>query len=80
MVAERPKVSKSGGTQRQGKGFSSGELKKAGLSMSEAVRLHVPVDPRRKTVHEENVDQVKAFCEHAQSARQSKKPKGKSKS
>jgi large subunit ribosomal protein L13e len=82
MVLDRPKIFRKSGKQRQGKGFSSDELKKVGLSLGEAVRLHIPVDPRRKTVHEENVEAVKAFLDQKREAAKPKpkKPKRKSKS
>jgi ribosomal protein L13E len=80
MMKVRPKVFKEEGKQRYGKGFSAGELRKAGLSLSEAVKSGVPVDARRKTAHEQNVEVVKAFLEERKAARKPKKPKGKSKS
>jgi large subunit ribosomal protein L13e len=63
MIAAKPKVFKKAGKQRYGKGFSREELKKAGLSLREALSLGVPVDSRRKTAHEENVKLVKTFFE-----------------
>jgi large subunit ribosomal protein L13e len=80
MMAKRPKVSQKRGRRSLGRGYSPGELKKAGLSLSEAVKLHVAVDPRRKTAHEENVEAVKAFLEERKTAAKTKKPKRKSKS
>jgi ribosomal protein L13E len=80
MMAARPKILKKGGKQSEGKGFSPDELKKAGLSLKEAVKLHIPVDPRRKTAHEENIKAVRTFLEHRKTAVKTKKRKGKSKS
>lgn len=80
MMVKRPKVSEKRGRRSLGKGYSSGELKKAGLSMSEAVKLHVAVDPRRKTAHEENVEAIKTFLEERKATTKTKKPKRKSKS
>jgi len=80
MMAKRPKVSEKRGRRSLGKGYSPGELKKAGLNMSEAVKLHVPVDPRRKTAHEENVEAVKTFLQERKTVAKTKKPKRKSKS
>ena len=49
--------------------------------MSEAVKLHVAVDPRRKTAHEENVETIKTFLkERKATAKTEKKRKRKSKS
>jgi ribosomal protein L13E len=49
MMKARSKVFKQDGKQRYGKGFSVDELRKAGSSLSEAVKFGVPVDARRKT-------------------------------
>ncbi len=59
MITAKPKVLKKGGKQRYGKGFSREELKKAGLSLREALKLRIPIDSRRKTIHEENVEVIK---------------------
>jgi len=77
MTAVKPKVFRKGGKQRYGKGFSREELKNAGLSLKEAIRFGVPVDARRRTAHEENVEVVKGFLE---SRKAKSKSKGKSKS
>lgn len=77
MMALKPKVFKKGGKQRYGKGFSREELKKAGISLKEALKLSIPVDFRRKTTHNENVEAVKAFLEKE---KLKAKSKGKSKS
>jgi ribosomal protein L13E len=77
MMTAKPKVFKKGGKERCGKGFSGEELKKAGLSFKEALRMGIPVDSKRKTAHEENVEAIKTFLE---SAKAKSKRKGKSKS
>ena len=59
----KPDVVKAGGKQRSGRGFSLEELKKAGLNKAEAKRLKIPVDKRRKTAHDQNVEAVKAYAE-----------------
>ncbi len=46
---------KNRGGKRSGRGFSRGELEKAGIGLSQALRLGLPVDTRRRTVHDENV-------------------------
>ncbi|MGQ9507150.1 MAG: ribosomal protein L13e [Candidatus Bathycorpusculaceae bacterium] len=63
IMALKPKVFKKGRKQRYGKGFSREELKKAGISLREALKSGIPVDFRRKTIHTENVGAVKAFIE-----------------
>jgi ribosomal protein L13E len=59
----KPKILKPDGKQRSGRGFSSEELKKAGLNPAEARRLELPVDRRRKTAHDQNVEAIKAYVE-----------------
>lgn len=76
MENVKPKVFKKDGKQRFGKGFSRNELKKAGLSLKDALRFHIPVDSRRKTAHEENVSLIKSFLE---TVKTKVKPKRKSK-
>lgn len=67
-------ILKPDGKQRNGKGFSKAEVKKAGLDAVSARRLGLPVDPRRRTVHDENVAAVKAHCEK-EKAKAKPKPK-----
>lgn len=52
-------VSKKSGKTRKGRGFSREELKEAKLNFQEALRLHLPVDTRRRTKHKENVKALK---------------------
>ena len=52
-------VARKDGKIRIGKGFSKDELKEAGLDFKQALRLTIPVDLRRKTKHEENVNVLK---------------------
>jgi ribosomal protein L13E len=79
MTTIRPKVFKNDGKQRAGRGFSREELKKAGSSLKEAVRLGVPVDDKRKTAHEENVDAVRTFLQERKPASKSENPRRKPK-
>jgi len=58
----KPVINRKDGKQRAGKGFSSEELGKAGLTLAEAKRLEIPVDKRRRTVHDVNVEVVKAYA------------------
>jgi len=46
---------------RVGKGFSRDELKAVGLSVKQALKMGIPVDVRRSTMHEENVGALKSF-------------------
>jgi predicted flap endonuclease-1-like 5' DNA nuclease len=52
---------KKGRTSRKGRGFSSYELKEAGLSIQQALDLGIPIDPKRSTRYDENVDALKAY-------------------
>ena len=72
----KPKILKQNGKQRNGKGFSSRELKKAGLDKKEARKMGLPVDPRRATAHDENVEAIKAYVEKKK-AETKPKPKPK---
>jgi large subunit ribosomal protein L13e len=78
MMAFKPKVFKKGGKQRYGRGFSREELKKAGISLKEALKLGVSVDSRRKTAHQENIEMLKTFLENAKAKSKPKKRKSKS--
>jgi len=46
---------------RKGKGFSIGEIKAAGINTDMAAKLGIPIDKRRKTVHEKNVENLKKY-------------------
>jgi ribosomal protein L13E len=71
-VTTSPKVFKNDGKQRFGRGFSREELKKAGSSLKEAVKLGLRVDEKRKTSHDENVEAAKTIL---QERRLASKPK-----
>jgi large subunit ribosomal protein L13e len=58
----KPVILKADGKKRSGKGFSPEELKKAGLNLGDARRMQIPADFRRRTVHDENVEALKAFA------------------
>lgn len=51
--------------RRCGKGFSREELKAVGLSVKEALSLKIPVDIRRKTRHDENIQALKRHLNQA---------------
>ncbi|MDW8033429.1 MAG: ribosomal protein L13e [Nitrososphaerota archaeon] len=52
---------------RQARGFSLGELKEAGLNVDKARKLNIPIDPRRKSKHEKNINRLKEFLKSIQS-------------
>lgn len=61
MAEVKPFVFKKGGKQRLGKGFSIGELKEVKLGLKQALKLGIPVDSRRRTVHENNIKSLNEF-------------------
>ena len=76
----KPKILKPDGKQRNGRGFSPEELKKAGLNPTEAKRLEIPVDRRRKTAHDPNVEAMKAYVKKKKAeAKPKQKPQLKKK-
>ena len=77
MTTIKPIIFKKGGKKRCGKGLSREELKKARLSLREALKLSIPIDSRRKTFHEENVNTIKRFLK---SKKKASKPKKRRKS
>jgi ERCC4-type nuclease len=52
---------KKGRKSRKGRGFSSHELKEAGLSFFQALELGIPIDPKRSTRYDENVDALTTY-------------------
>lgn len=76
MIKVEPIVFKKNRKPRKGKGFSREELRKAGLSFREALKLSIPIDFRRRTIHKENIKAVKSFLK----AKKRSKSKAKSKS
>ena len=73
MTTTKPVVLKKKGRKRHGKGFSREELKKGGLSFKEASKLGIPVDFRRRTIHEDNINVIKGFLECKKATSKSKK-------
>jgi ribosomal protein L13E len=76
----KPIITKQNGNQRPGKGFSPDEIKEAGLDAGSARMMCVPVDRKRRTSHEKNIECLKAHMEKAPAkatpkAANKKKPK-----
>jgi ribosomal protein L13E len=70
----KPKILKPDERQRIGRGFSREELKKAGINLQEARLIELPIDMRRRTAHDENVEAVKLYAT-AERAKRVPKPK-----
>ncbi|MCW3999314.1 MAG: ribosomal protein L13e [Candidatus Bathyarchaeota archaeon] len=58
-------IQKPNGKQKPGKGFSVNELKAAGVSRQQAKQAKLPVDLRRKSQHDVNVEAIKAHAKKA---------------
>ena len=84
----RPTITKQNGKQSIGRGFSRTELEKAGVNKQQAKQMGLPVDLKRKSEHDENVETIKAHAQKAQAQAEAQpkppktepKPKKKAKS
>ncbi|ADM26936.1 Ribosomal protein L13E [Ignisphaera aggregans DSM 17230] len=77
-IVKKPRLIKFRGIDtgtRIGRGYSIGELKAANISLSLAKQLNIPLDPRRKSVHEENVENLKKVLEQLSEVIRAKKTK-----
>lgn len=52
------------GKKREGRGFSIDELKEVGLPLGLAKRRKIPVDLRRNTKHDENVELLRKILQN----------------
>jgi large subunit ribosomal protein L13e len=69
----KPMIVSQTGKRRSGKGFSPDEIKEAGLNNGDVRKLGIPVDRKRRTSREENIETLKAHSEKTQTAK-SKSP------
>ncbi len=63
-LVKKPRLLIHGGVDqgvRRGRGFSVGELKAVGLTVRDAKRLGIPVDKRRRSVHEWNIENLREY-------------------
>ena len=58
-------IVESGDRVREGKGFSLGELQAVELTAGKAKTMGLPVDAKRKSSHDENIETLKEFIEEA---------------
>lgn len=84
-------ITKSNDKKAESRGFSRTELKNAGLTKQDATKMGIPLDLKRKSAHDENVETLKAHSEKAkaeakpeeqptEAEKSEKKPKKKAKS
>ncbi|MBN2333913.1 ribosomal protein L13e [Candidatus Bathyarchaeota archaeon] len=66
MVRIITPIIESGDRVREGKGFSKEELGAVELTLGEAKRRGIPVDSRRRSSHDENVETLKEFLEETE--------------
>ncbi|MEB3816828.1 MAG: 50S ribosomal protein L13e [Desulfurococcales archaeon] len=70
-IVKKPRLRKLGPIDpglRRGRGFSLGELREAGLTPKQALKLGIYVDKRRRTVHPWNVEALKDFLKKLREA------------
>ena len=68
-------VFKKDGKPKEGRGFSKEELRKSALGFKKALKLGIPVDSKRRTLHEENVKALKEYMGSLKKAKTRKKRK-----
>jgi len=67
-LVKKPRLIKYRGLEpglRDGKGFSLGELKAVGIDIKAARKLGIPVDTKRRSVHEWNIERLKEYLSHS---------------
>jgi large subunit ribosomal protein L13e len=67
-------ITKHNKKQNIGRGFSPTELEKAGVNKQQAKQIGLPVDVKRKSVHDQNIATIKEHAEKAK-AQAATKPK-----
>jgi ribosomal protein L13E len=67
-------ITKRNGKKSTSRGFSLTELKTACLTKEDAKKIGIPLDYKRKSSHDENVETLKAHAEKAKAKSKPKKP------
>lgn len=65
-VVKAPRIIRKRGLEthfRIGRGYSIGEIKKAGLNLQLAKQFNVPLDFRRRSIHKHNVENLRKVIE-----------------
>jgi large subunit ribosomal protein L13e len=57
---------------RRGRGFSRAELREAGTDFRQALKSCIPVDQRRKTKYENNIEILKQYLQNLGSKKKKK--------
>ena len=70
-------VTKRNGRKSTSRGFSLTELQKAGLTRQDAKKMSIPIDVKRKSAHDENVETLKVHAEKAKPKAKPKEPERK---
>ena len=65
-------ITKQNGKKSLGRGFSPTELEKAGLNKQDAKKIGIPLDIKRKSCHNENVECLKTHSEKAKTETKAK--------
>ncbi|HMK94870.1 MAG TPA: ribosomal protein L13e [Candidatus Limnocylindrales bacterium] len=68
-------IIKRNGKKSTSRGFSLAELKQAGLTRQDAKQMSIPLDVKRKSLHDENVEALKVHAEKAKAKAKPKEPK-----
>jgi ribosomal protein L13E len=66
-------VFKKTGKPKEGRGFSRKELEEAALDSKKAMKHGIPVDLKRRTLHEENVQTLKEYLKSVEKPRRKAK-------
>lgn len=67
-------VTNRSGRKVESRGFSLTELKNAGLTKQDAKKIGIPLDIKRKSAHDENVETLKKHAEEAKAEAKPKEP------
>ena len=67
-------IIKRNGKKSTSRGFSLSEMQKASLTKQDAKKMGIPLDYKRKSAHDENVETLKAHAEKAKAEAKPKEP------